>query len=163
MKTYTYLNLTLLLSFTAGGQQAPKPEPVTAQQILAWSAGGMLGDHLKEEIVNRGLAFQSDQEFLNTLKDAGVEAEVVGLVAKCAGTAGESKSGMVKNPVSGHVVAGALALHQKDLAKAQSELKAALNLEPRNPDLMYALALALSRQDDWVASESLYRDTDGFA
>jgi tetratricopeptide (TPR) repeat protein len=161
--TKRILIAVFLVALAGSSQELPKARAVTAQQLLAWVAGGMSSEHLTSEVVNRGLAFQPDGPYIAVLKGAGAPDALFALLENSRAAADKSTSPGANAPGFQHLAAGARALHEKDEPKAVMELKAALDLEPQNADLMFALANALGKGDEWDAAARLEHQAVGFS
>jgi tetratricopeptide (TPR) repeat protein len=126
-----------------------QPPAVTAQQLLAWVAGGMWGDHLTHQVESRGIAFLPDEKYLEVLKSAGAPDSLLTLLPQAKRPAGQTPSPPASDPVFEYLAAGAKALHEKNYDAAEQELAAALRLEPKNADLVFALANVYELREQW--------------
>jgi tetratricopeptide (TPR) repeat protein len=135
--------------------QASEVRPLTAQQLLAWVAGGVSPDHLASEVVSRGLGFVPDEKYFQSLKSAGAPEPLLELLKNSQRFSGQGLAIATAGPTFEHLAAGAKALEDKDYPRAERELKAALSLDPGNADLTFALARAYEKRDDWEEAAHL--------
>jgi tetratricopeptide (TPR) repeat protein len=123
-------------------------DPITAKQLLAWVVGGMSMDHLTTEMASRGLAFRPDPPYLELMKSAGASANLLYLVPR-AQMAVDAPAPPTADPAFTKLSAGAMALGAKDNDAAEKLVAAAIELEPGNPDLLFALGGIFGNAEDW--------------
>jgi tetratricopeptide (TPR) repeat protein len=133
-------------------QEAPA---VTAKQLLAWVAGGMWSERLVQQVATRGIAFLPDEDYLQVLKSAGAPDSLLALLPKAKKSAGQTAPPPPSDPAFEHLATGAKALHEKNYDEAEKELAAALRLEPKNPDLVFALANVYELREEWDEAAQL--------
>jgi tetratricopeptide (TPR) repeat protein len=148
MRTRVILSAILFAS-TLGIAASPAPQPsITAKQLLAWVVGGMSMDHLSAEMANRGLAFRPDPSYLDLMKSAGASANLLYLLPR-AQMASNAPPPPTADPAFTKLSAVAMALGAKDNDTAGKLLAAAVDLEPNDPDLLFAMGGILKRIQDW--------------
>jgi tetratricopeptide (TPR) repeat protein len=148
MRTRVILSVILFVS-TLGIAASPAPQaPITAKQLLAWVVGGMSMDHLTAEMASRGLAFRPDPPYLELMKSAGASANLLYLLPRAQMTA-NAPPPPTADPAFTKLSAVAMALGAKDNDAAGKLLGAAVELEPNNPDLLFALGGIFKKAEDW--------------
>jgi pentatricopeptide repeat protein len=86
---------------TSGSSTAQmKGAPVTATQIVAWGVAGMSAGDIASSVKARGTAFAADDGHVSVLKQAGVDAEILAVLASAAAhpeiaSGGEIPAGLV--------------------------------------------------------------------
>jgi tetratricopeptide (TPR) repeat protein len=142
------------LSFVVALASPAAPNaPINAQQLLAWVIGGMSTDHLTSEVRSRGISFKPESAHIELLKSAGASASLLDLLPHVVRHTG--KLADIISPTSRDTTVcqklelAANALSTKQYESARTSLLAAVQLQPNNADLLFALGGVFQEQGDW--------------
>jgi Flp pilus assembly protein TadD len=154
--------LVILVTASLGLAQAPpaQKKPLDQIQVLALLAGGVPSPRVAMLVNERGINFEPNEDYLTTLKNAGAEDVLLGALRVARRTKPEALSAKVAakhERVQKHLARGAELSQKKSYAQAEPEYRAALQLEPDNPDLHFALGYALGEQKKWDLAAAEYR------
>lgn len=155
MRTKVILSLVFILVTAVAVPAAPE-KPISAKQLLAWVVGGMSPDHVKAQVEKHGIAFQPDNSYLDLLKSAGAAPEILGFLAQAKQSPGAAPASSENDLALQKLVAGAKALGTKNDEAAGKALVAAVQLEPNNADLAFALGGVFKRDEDWEHAAQAY-------
>jgi tetratricopeptide (TPR) repeat protein len=111
-------------------------EPISQLQMFAWIAGGMAQEDLINEIGSHGVTFEPDEACFSALTETGNAA-----LAKELGMAQRhADDGQLKNDeATAQIVKTAISVKKKDYQAALRQISPLLELEPANPNLLFAL------------------------
>ena len=154
--------LVILVAASLGlGQAPPSPrKPLDQIQVLTLLACGVPSERLAALVNEQGISFEPNEDYLTTLKNVGAEDVLLAAVRAAKHTKAEALSaeGAAKRQqAQEHLVRGAELRQKKLYAEAEQEYRAALELEPDNPDLHFALGYALDSQKKWDLAAAEYR------
>jgi len=143
--------LVILVAASIGLAQAPPAEkkPLDQIQVVALLAGGVPSHRVAMLVSERGISFEPTEDYLTTLKNVGADDVLLGAVRVAKRTKAEALSAEVaakRAQVQRHLARGAQLSHTKLYPDAEQECRAALQLEPDNPDLHFALGYVLGEQ-----------------
>ena len=138
--------------------KAPKPatvaKPLNQVQILALMAGGVPSQRVAMLVNSRGIDFDVKDDFVQQVGQAGGDAQLIAVL----------KSAKVIKPVNAtvdpelearqseerrHMATGGELSRKGQYALAEVEYRAALKLDPQNPDLYVSLSYVLIPQQKW--------------
>ena len=140
----------------AGGKK-----PLDQIQVVALLAGGVPNQRVAMLVNERGISFEPTEDYLWTLKNVGAEDVLLGAVRAAKRAKPEALSAEVAAKHAkalSHLARGAeLADKKKLYPEAEQEFRAALALEPGNPDLHFALGYVLYEQKKWDLAAAEYR------
>jgi tetratricopeptide (TPR) repeat protein len=148
MRTKVIMSAIIFVSVMGVASPPASQNPMTAKQLLAWVLGGMSMDQLTTEMANRGIAFRPDAPYLELMKSAGASPNLLYLLPR-AQEASDAPPPPTADPAFAKLAAGAKALGAKDNDAAEKSLAAAIELEPNNPDLLFALGGLFKNAEDW--------------
>ena len=154
----------IIFAFALGIVSAGAPqEPISCQQLLAWVVGGMSTFHLQAQVEARGLAFQPDKSYLDLVKSAGGSPELLSVLPHMVKVAGQAAPSLGGGPAYDKLAAGAKALGAKDVETAGQSVAAAVQLNPNDPDLVYALGGVFQSAEDWEHAARAYHQATHLA
>jgi len=155
MRNRYILSLVFLIFSCVASSGAPQA-PIPAKQLLAWVVGGMSVDQLKAQVESRGTAFQSDNSYLELLKSAGAAPEVLCLLSKAGKPAGVAAPAITADPAFQKLASAATALGAKNHEAALKALAAAVQIEPNDADLNFAMGGIFASMGDWERAAATY-------
>ena len=131
----------------------PKPasakKPLNQVQIFALLAGQVPSHRVAMLVKERGIDFEPQQDYLDEVRLGGGDQELITALKSAKVTkpatvdpAAEARQAEVRQ----HAARGAELFQRKQYADAEVEYRAAVRLDPQNPDLHVALSRALNRQ-----------------
>lgn len=133
---------------TGGGAS----KPLTQIQVLSLVAGEVPNERVAILVQQRGIDFDPSDEFFQELRRAGGNDELIGAIknakvtyAVILGPALQANQKEIRQ----HTARGAELLRTKQYADAESEYRAAVQLDPQNADLHISLGMALGYKGDW--------------
>ena len=137
--------LVILVTASLGLAQAPpaQKKPLDQIQVLALLAGEVPSARVALLVNERGISFEPNEDYLTTLKNVGADDVLLRAVRAAKRTKAEVLSAEVaakRDQVQKPLARGAELSRKKLYAQAEQEYRAALRLEPGNPDLHFALA-----------------------
>jgi len=131
----------------------PKPasakKPLNQVQTFALLAGQVPSHRVAMLVKERGIDFEPQQDYLDEVRLGGGDQELITALKSAEVTkpatvdpAVEARQAEVRQ----HAARGAELFQRKQYADAEVEYRAAVRLDPQNPDLHVALSRALNRQ-----------------
>ncbi len=153
---YILVALTILaFSLTAASQTAPKP--LTASELLALTAGGVLPANVVHDIDTHGLSFHPDEDYRGYLKTAGTDATILAELDKAKIDA--SASGQKPDQeLLQHLSKAAAYMNDKRYEAAIKELTTALDIGFAGPESGFVMGELLRRQENWAQSAAVYTE-----
>ena len=149
-----FRSLALILFLAATGlAQTPKkePKPLDRVQVLALLAGSVSSQRVAMLVEQRGIDFEPTEDYLNILQGAGAEEMLLKALRKAKGTltpAVDPATAAKQAQIQQHLARG-LEVRERGLyPEAEQEFRAAIKLEPANPDLRQDLGIALVFTND---------------
>lgn len=158
MRIKAILSAIFLLSAMGVASPVASHEPISAKQLLAWVMGGMSTDHLTAEVKSRGIAFKPDEKYIELMKSARASQNLLDLLPQAVKSASAPSPPSGADPAFEKLAAGAKALGAEDYASAGKSVAAAVQLEPKNADLFFALGGIFSDVDDWENAAQAYHE-----
>jgi tetratricopeptide (TPR) repeat protein len=137
---------------------AKQPEPASAKeplnqvQVLVLLAGQVPIHRVAMLVQERGLDFEPNEDYLADVRVAGGKDELINALksAKVTKPATVDPVAQARQAeVRQHVTRGGAYLQSKRYADAEAEFRAALRLDPQDPDLHFSLGAALGLEGDW--------------
>jgi tetratricopeptide (TPR) repeat protein len=135
---------------------AKPPEPASAKkplnqvQVFALLAGGVSSHRVSILVQERGIDFEPTDDYLQEVRLAGGEDELVGAlkVAKVTTPANVDPAAQARQAeIRQHAARGAEYLSKKQYQEAETEYRKAVRLDPENSDLHVSLARALNDEN----------------
>ena len=108
----------------------------------------------------RGISFEPTEDYLRTLKNVGAEDVLQGALRGAKQAKAEALSAEVavkREQVQKHLAQGSELAEKKLYAEAAQEYRGALQSEPDNPDLKFALGYVLGEQKKWDLAAAEFR------
>ena len=138
--------LVILVAASLGLAQTPpaQKKPLDQIQVLALLAGGVPSPRVAMLVNERGISFEPNEDYLATLKNVGADDVLLRAVRAAKRTKADALSAEVAAKHAqalNHLARGAELAQKKLYAEAEQEYRAALQLEPENPDLHFALGV----------------------
>lgn len=134
----------------AAGGGATKP--LTQIQIISLVSGEVPNHRVAMLVQQRGIDFDPDNEFFRQLRLAGGDDELVNALKGAKVTKVENADPALVSrqaEIRQHTARGAELLKGKQYADAETEYRAAVQLDPQNPDLHISLGITLGREGNW--------------
>src|SRR5262249_21064618 len=132
-----------LLGIVAVGATATDTKPVALAQLTAWLTAGVPSSRLARLAQERGIASAASKEELRQLESAGADKHLIQAVS----TAKATSSAGVAKPVPSPLLKAAVAAHEQRYHDAERQLREALNSDPQNASLHFALGAMLRQQE----------------
>ena len=121
--------------------------PVTRLQLFAWLASQSESEDIARELRSRGLSFDPDDNFVRDFTAAGADSSLLDELKKAErhpATDPASDSETLQS-----IKTAALAAHERNYADAMRPLRDALQRDPNNPDLYFALGGLMRETEDF--------------
>ncbi len=134
----------------AAGSAATKP--LTQVQVLSLVAGEVPNHRVALLVQDRGIDFDPGDDFFRELRLAGGDDELVDALKNANVTKPESVDPTLQArqaEIRQHTARGAELLKKQQYADAETEYRAALQLDPQNADLHVSLGITLGHKGDW--------------
>jgi Flp pilus assembly protein TadD len=152
----------ILVAASLGLAQAPpgQKKPLDQIQVLSLLAGGVPSQRVAMLVNERGISFEPTEDYLTTLKNVGAEDVLLRALRAAKRTKAEAFSAEATElsaRVQKHLARGAELRQKKLYTEAEQEYRAALELEPENPELHYVLGRVLDEQKKWDLAAAEYR------
>ncbi|MGC1373580.1 MAG: tetratricopeptide repeat protein [Candidatus Sulfotelmatobacter sp.] len=144
--------LSLLLSvlglvFTA---HASDTQPVNSIQLFAWLTAGVPCNRLVRLVQERGIANPPGREQIHQFELAGADANLIrALKATRASKSSASNSAETPLEIPNPLLRAAADARAQHFHDAELDLRKALNDDPQNAALHFALAAMLRQQEQW--------------
>ena len=159
-------------AFLNAVRAAKPPEPASAKkpinqvQVFALLVGQVPSHRVTLLVQERGIDFEPPDDYLQEVRLAGGEDELVGALKNARVTKPESVDPAVQarqSQVQQHAAHGAEFFQKKQYASAEQEFRTALLFDPQDSGLYAALATVLNEQKKWddaavAAREALHLD-----
>jgi tetratricopeptide (TPR) repeat protein len=138
-----------LFLFASTFAASTEARPITTTQLVAWLAGGVPNSRLVRLVDDRGIANSLSVGELRDLKSAGADANLIHAL-----NMSKAQSGAPSHPITGAAIApellkAAVAAHEQKYHDAELELRKALESDPQNAALHFALGAMLRQQEQW--------------
>ena len=145
-------------------------KPLNQVQIITLVAGGVPTHRVAMLVEERGIDFEPQDDYLQEVTLAGGDEEVFRALKSAKVTKPatvDPATQTLQTEVRQHVARGAELKQKGQLAEAEQEYRAALLLDPQNPNIYVGLAYVLSRQKKWdeaaaAAREALRLNSDDY-
>ncbi len=154
-------NQAFLEALRAAKAPSSQNAPMTQIQVLTLVANSIPHHHIAQLVHDRGLAFEPTPTFLREIRLAGADDEIVkalqaATVTKPGAVSASSKA--TQEEVQKHAARGGEFLQNKQYPQAETEYRAAIQLDPNNPDLHLNLGIVLSNENDQDGAIREYRE-----
>jgi Flp pilus assembly protein TadD len=154
-------------AFLKALRTAKPPEPASAKkplnqvQVFALLAGGVPSHRVTLLVQERGIDFAPTDDYLQEVRLAGGEDELIGAlkIAKVTKPEHVDPALQVRQAeIRQHAARGAQLANKGHYAEAEQEYREALQLDSQNDDLYVNLAYVLIQQKKWDDAESAARE-----
>ncbi len=135
-----------LLQCPAQTSDNPAHKPVTERQLLCWIVAGLPTFNVQYELQARGVGFVLDQTWLQDLRSAGVDDDLVSVLQKAASLSVASPE---RDEFSDRLLRVIKEKNTKKFSAAQLHLLGLAKQDKSSPDLLFGLGGFLNRQEDW--------------
>lgn len=127
-------------------------KPLNEIQIISLVSGNVPNHRVASLVQERGIDFDPTDDYFRQLRNSGGDDELVAALKAATitkpvtvDTAAQARQAQVKE----HNSKAAQALRNKRFDEAESEYRAAIQLDPQNPDLHISLGYTLGLKNDW--------------
>jgi tetratricopeptide (TPR) repeat protein len=132
-------------------------KPVSERQLLCWIIAGVPTFNLQYELEARGVDFAADPVWLENLKQAGADEQLLAAVEKARTAPGAS---VQPDEFSSKLFRVMKEENAKKFSAATLHLVGLAKMDKTSPDLLFALGGFMNRQEEWgeaiaVLTESL--------
>src|SRR5208282_6900266 len=113
-------------------------KPLTQVQVLSLVAGSVPNHRVAILVQDRGIGFEPSEEFFRELRLAGGDDELIDALKNAnvtKSTTVDPASVARQAEIGQHTARGAELLKKSQFADAETEYRAAVQLDPQNPDL----------------------------
>ncbi len=154
----------LLLGGVALAQEPSAQKPLDQVQVLTLVAGGVPSGRVVKLVGHLGIDFQPTEDYLQSLEKAGAEDVLLKplragrLVKPAAPGLSNRATKSTETQILEHLTRGALLKREDSFSEAVPEFRAALEMDPDNAFLHFALAKALLDQQEGDAAIKEYRE-----
>jgi superkiller protein 3 len=153
------LSVFLFFLGVALAAQSSESQPVNPVQLMAWLAAGVPNQRLVRIAQERGIANACGKEQMRQFEAAGADST---LIRTLTALKPSSRSAIT---IPAPLLQAAANVKEEHFHEAELELRSALNGDPNNAALHFALGSMLIRQEEWddafdeiTASAQLMRD-----
>jgi tetratricopeptide (TPR) repeat protein len=142
------LSVFLLLIGAALAAHSSESQPVTSAQLIAWLTAGVPNSRLVRMVHERGIASVPGKDQIQQLEAAGADPTLVGALTRT-----ESKSNLKPSSESPEIpatlVQASVHARAQRYREAELALRQALDSDPKNAALHFALGTMLRQQERW--------------